>query len=279
MTETHRAETQSASPSGASPRLPELTTAGVRPTQIRLLVPAGCPGENVWVPPNEVKRWENIGYTRGNVPADKLELSWLDIPAKLNGVYSYVIELIINSAVTPAKTVDINWGDGITETHDWGNGRHTHTYAERKEYNVKVIFIKDAEAISAELKLSLAGCSIWQPPSNPDSGGGGSGGGGIGPAVLKPLIPGVGLVGNNYDGQTQETWTVARWLGGTSHGGVPAADPTVAAFLKSDGSWAMPAGMGTRWFNGDGVPVTVPEAKAGDYYLDGVSGIFYLLEA
>jgi hypothetical protein len=46
-----------------------------------LLVPTGCPGENVWVPPNEVKRWENIGYTRGNVPADKLELSWLDIPA------------------------------------------------------------------------------------------------------------------------------------------------------------------------------------------------------
>ena len=108
MTETHRAETQR-----AETRLPELTTAGVRPTQIRLLVPTGCPGENVWVPPNEVKRWENIGYTRGNVPADKLELSWLDIPAKLNGVYSYVIELILNSAVTPAKTVDINWGDGI----------------------------------------------------------------------------------------------------------------------------------------------------------------------
>jgi len=27
------------------------------------------------------------------------------------------------------------------------------------------------------------------------------------------------------------------------------------------------------------VPVTVPDAKAGDYYLDGVSGIFYLLGA
>jgi len=266
-----------------SMRLPELTTAGVRPTQIRLVVPTGCPGENVWVPPNEVKRWENIGYTRGNVPADKLELAWLDIPAKLNGVYSYVIELILNSAVTPPKTVDINWGDGITETHDWGAGRHTHTYAERKEYEIKAIFIKDAEPISASLKLSLAGCSIWQPPvapgSEPDGGGGGGGGGGgTGPAVLKPLIPGVGLVGNDYDGQAQETWTVARWIGGASHGGVPAADPTVPAFLKSDGTWAIPSGSGTRWFNGDGMPVTVPDAKAGDYYLDGVSGIFYLLE-
>ena len=259
-------------------RIPEVTSTGIKPVQIRLLVPAGCPGENVWVPPNEVKRWENIGYTRGNVPAKKLELSWLDIPAKLNGVYSYVIELILNSAVSPAKKVDINWGDGITETHDWGTGRHIHTYAERKEYDVKVIFVRDAEAISCELKLSLAGCSIWQPPALP-GGGGGGGGGGIGPAVPKPLIPGVGLVGNNYDGQIQETWTVARWIGGASHGGVPAADPTVPAFLKSDGSWAMPAGMGTRWFNGDGVPVIVPEAKAGDYYLDGVSGIFYLLGA
>ena len=84
-----------------------------------------------------------------------------------------------------------------------------------------------------------------------------AGGGGIGPAVLKPLIPGVGLVGNNYDGQAQETWTVARWIGGASHGGVPSADSTVPAFLKSDGSWAMPAGMGTRWFNGDGAPVGI----------------------
>jgi hypothetical protein len=37
-------------------------------------------------------------------------------------------------------------------------------------------------------------------------------------------------------------------------------------------------GGGSRWFNGDGPPITISGAVPGDYYLDGISGAFYLLE-
>ena len=37
-------------------------------------------------------------------------------------------------------------------------------------------------------------------------------------------------------------------------------------------------GGGSRWFNGDGPPINISGAVPGDYYLDGISGAFYLLE-
>jgi hypothetical protein len=54
------------------------------------------------------------------------------------------------------------------------------------------------------------------------------------------------------------------------------------SFLRADGQWVIPAGGsgGTIWFNGNGAPsgTAVATAKVGDYYLDGVSGLFYLLQ-
>jgi hypothetical protein len=38
------------------------------------------------------------------------------------------------------------------------------------------------------------------------------------------------------------------------------------------------SGSGTRWWSGDGPPDELPQAKPGDYYLDGRSGDVYVLE-
>jgi hypothetical protein len=35
---------------------------------------------------------------------------------------------------------------------------------------------------------------------------------------------------------------------------------------------------GTVWFNGDGPPGQLAGAEPGDFYLDGISGLFYVLE-
>ena len=99
---------------------------------------------------------------------------------------------------------------------------------------------------------------------------------------MLPLIPGAGLSGAAYDGSTTQQWSLTRWSGGSSAGGVPASDGSSSLFLCADGTWAIPPGgsSGTVWFNGAGPPpLTISGANPGDYYLDGISGNFYVLES
>ena len=78
----------------------------------------------------------------------------------------------------------------------------------------------------------------------------------------------------------REQWQLQRWSGGTSSGGVPASDGSSIRFLRADGLWATPPGSGggTRWWSGDGPPGVLPDAQAGDFYLDTRSGDLYQLE-
>ena len=100
------------------------------------------------------------------------------------------------------------------------------------------------------------------------------------PSHIQPLIPGSGLLGQPFDGRRREQWQLQRWNGGTSSGGVPASDGSSIRFLRADGLWATPPGSGggTRWWSGDGPPGVLPDAQAGDFYLDTRSGDLYQLE-
>ena len=254
-----------------------ISSGGISAQLIRLLPPAGCPGEAVWVPPNEVQRWEQLGFGRAPIPATDLELIWQPAGPESGGLIP--IELLLNPRTTPPNAVTVDWGDGTAETLPWpvgsdGNGRLRHGYTSRDQYLVKAELT--GSGITASLLVSLAGCSIWspEPPApgpapNP------------GPGTVLPLIPGAGLSGAAYDGSTTQQWSLTPWSGGTSAGGVPASDGSSALFLCADGSWAMPPGSngGTRWWSGDGPPGLLPDARAGDFYLDITSGDLYALTA
>ncbi len=267
-------------PPGAT-RTPVISSSGIAAQLIRLLPPLGCPGHPLWVPPNEVQRWEQLGFGRAPVPADELELSWLPVPTGSDDpAGSAAVELLLNPRYTLPNAVTVDWGDGCVETSPWlgsnGNARLRHGYACRADYRVTAEL--SGNGISAALLVSLAGCSIWQPaPPSPEPGPGPA------PGNLQPLIPGGGLQGQAYDGSSQQQWSLRSWSGGSSAGGVPPSDGSSSSFLRADGLWAIPNssgdGGGTRWWSGDGPPGELPEARAGDYYLDGRSGAFYVLEA
>ena len=254
-----------------------ISSGGISAQLIRLLPPAGCPGEAVWVPSNEVQRWEQLGFGRAPIPAADLELSWQPAGQESGGLIP--IELLLNPRTTPPNAVTVDWGDGVTETLPWpvgsdGNGRLQHGYTSRREYTITTELT--GSGVTAMLLVSLAGCPIWQPVLTPPPDGGG---GGTAPGTVLPLIPGAGLSGAAYDGSTTQQWSLTRWSGGTSAGGVPASDGSSSLFLCADGSWAMPPVGGTRWFNGAGPPpLTLSGANPGDYYLDNLSGNFYVLE-
>jgi hypothetical protein len=253
-----------------------ISSGGISAQLIRLLPPAGCPGEAVWVPPNEVQRWEQLGFGRAPIPAAELKLSWQPAGPESGGLIP--IELLLNPRTTPPNAVTVDWGDGTAETLPWpvgsdGNGRLRHGYTSRDQYLVKAELT--GSGITASLLVSLAGCSIWspEPPApgpapNP------------GPGTVLPLIPGAGLSGAAYDGSTTQQWSLTPWSGGSSAGGVPTSDGSSTLFLCADGSWAMPPGSngGTRWWSGDGPPGLLTEARAGDFYLDTTSGNLYQLE-
>ncbi len=116
-----------------------ISSGGISAQLIRLLPPAGCPGEAVWVPPNEVQRWEQLGFGRAPIPAAELELSWQPAGPELGGLIP--IELLLNPRTTPSNAVTVDWGDGTAETLPWpvggdGNGRLQHGYASRRDYKI-----------------------------------------------------------------------------------------------------------------------------------------------
>ena len=256
-----------------------ISSGGISAQLIRLLPPAGCPGEAVWVPSNEVLRWEQLGFGRAPIPAADLELSWQPAGPESGGLIP--IELLLNPRTTPPNAVTVDWGDGVSETLPWpvggdGNGRLRHCYTSRREYTITTELT--GSGVTATLLVSLAGCPIWQPEVTPPPDGGG---GGTAPGSVLPLIPGAGLSGAAYDGSTTQQWSLTPWSGGSSAGGVPPSDGSSALFLCADGTWAMPLGgsSGTVWFNGAGPPpLTISGANPGDYYLDNLSGNFYVLE-
>ena len=253
-----------------------ISSGGISAQLIRLLPPAGCPGEAVWVPSNEVQRWEQLGFGRAPIPAAELELSWQPAGPESGGLIP--IELLLNPRTTPPNAVTVDWGDGVSETLPWpvggdGNGRLQHGYASRSDYTITAELT--GSGVTATLLVSLAGCSIWSPePPAPGPGPN------PGPGTVLPLIPGAGLSGAAYDGSTTQQWSLTPWSGGSSAGGVPASDGSSSLFLCADGSWAMPPGSngGTRWWSGDGPPGLLTEARAGDFYLDTTSGNLYQLE-
>ena len=260
-------------------RTPAISSSGISAQLIRLLPPVGCPGHPVWVPPNEVQRWEQLGFDRAPIPAADLELSWQPAGTESGGLIP--IELLLNPRTTPPNAVTVDWGDGTAETLPWpaggdGNARLRHGYTSRRGYTIHAEL--SGNGITAPLLLSLAGCPIWQPEITPPPDGGG---GGSAPGLLQPLIPGAGIAGGAYDGSSSQQWSLQTWAGGSAAGGVPPSDGSSSLFLCADGSWASPpagSGDGSRWFNGDGAPGTVSGAEPGDYYLDGISGAFYVLE-
>ena len=256
-----------------------ISSGGISAQLIRLLPPAGCPGEAVWVPPNEVQRWEQLGFGRAPIPAAELKLSWQPAGPESGGLIP--IELLLNPRTTPPNAVTVDWGDGTAETLPWpvggdGNGRLQHGYTSRRNYTITTELT--SSRVTATLLVSLAGCPIWQPEVTPPPDGGG---GGTAPGSVLPLIPGAGLSGAAYDGSTTQQWSLTPWSGGSSAGGVPPSDGSSSLFLCADGTWAMPPGGngGTQWFNGAGPPpLTISGANPGDYYLDNLSGNFYVLE-
>lgn len=261
----------------AATRTPAITTSGISAQLIRLLVPPGCPGHPLWVPPNEVLRWEQLGFVRAPIPADELELSWQPDGPEAGGLIP--VELLLNARQTPPNAVTVDWGDGVVDTMPWtpgadGHVRLQHGYASRSGYTITAEL--SGSGVTAAVLVSLAGCAIWQPalPQPPAGGGGGAE-----PGALLPLIPGAGLAGNAYDGSSTQQWSLRSWAGGTASGGVPPSDGSSTLFLRADGVWAIPPSSdGSRWFNGDGPPGELPQATPGDYYLDRRSGNFYVLE-
>ena len=256
-----------------------ISSGGISAQLIRLLPPAGCPGEAVWVPSNEVQRWEQLGFGRAPIPAAELELSWQPAGPESGGLIP--IELLLNPRTTPPNAVTVDWGDGTAETLPWpvggdGNGRLRHGYTNHRDYTITAELT--GSGVTATLLVSLAGCSIWSPePPAPTPGPGPN----PAPGTVLPLIPGAGIAGAAYDGSTTQQWSLQAWAGGSAAGGVPPSDGSSALFLCADGTWAMPPGSngGTQWFNGAGPPpLTISGANPGDYYLDNLSGNFYVLE-
>ena len=171
-----------------------ISSGGISAQLIRLLPPAGCPGEAVWVPPNEVQRWEQLGFGRAPIPAAELELSWQPAGPELGGLIP--IELVLNPRTTPPNAVTVDWGDGTAETLPWpvggdGNGRLRHGYTNHRDYTITAELT--GSGVTATLLVSLAGCSIWSPePPAPTPGPGPN----PAPGTVLPLIPGAGIAGS-----------------------------------------------------------------------------------
>ena len=239
---------------------------------MRLLPPLGCPGESFWVLPVEAGRWLQQGCRRAAVPALPLELYWLTAPEQPTDAPGLTtIELLLQWRQGPQpRSVQISWGDGCTDVVIWpsaqGSLRRRHGYGKRGDHRVMATLNPGGE--QAQLVIALLGCPIWPPEPPPPL-----------PGTLRPLIPGLGLQGQPFDGSSSQQWNLQAWCGGSSSGGVPPSRGGTDTFLRADGNWATPpCHGGTRWFSGEGPPGGIPEAQVGDFYLDTSRGDLYRLD-
>lgn len=154
-----------------------IDSQGVSPQLVRLLPPLGCPGAELWVPAGEVRRWQQLGYRRGAVPAHALELSWLNgSPGRLDPAGAVVVELLLHAHGITPTALTVHWGDGATETAVWpelvSTPRLRHVYGADADVVVQVEL--SSSGITADLAVALLGCPIWPLPAPVPPGGGGS---------------------------------------------------------------------------------------------------------
>jgi len=257
----------------------------------RLLPPLGCPGEPELVWPVDAAEWLALGYRRVALQPAPLELSWLPEACTPGG---FVIWLLLRCRSSPPTAITVQWGDGSSESVAWPAGnRLRHSYLSPADLTVSVTALPPV-SLQAELAVHGLRCPCLLRPQSQGSSPGSSG--------LQPLIPGAGLQGNLYDGRQALRWQLRlaqagglRFVaqppdgdaalalapfstdGSGIPGGVPGSDGATDRFLAADGQWR-PSTGGTRWWHGDGPPAVLPEARSGDFYLDGLSGRVYVLE-
>jgi hypothetical protein len=258
--------------------LPEQPTA-VGGARVRLLPPIGCPGSEQWVLPMEFGRWAELGYRKGPIPADDLELFWLPADRRWNEpIGSAAIELLINPRQSIATPISVQWGDGSNDVLPWPATarqapRLRHVYGQRADVTVQV----QLGMLVASLQVALVGCPV--PPqqllNNRDGGGGPLSGPG---GAIQPLIPSGGISGEAYDGRHAVVWRLRLHPNG-GLGLLPdpsSGEPALAVVQESGvGSRA------TRWYSGDGTPSATlqPPPAVGDFYLDRLTGQVYELSA
>lgn len=242
------------------------------PQRVRVIPPLGCPGLEVWVVPHMVGRWLSMGYRLGAVPAGALELFWMPAPRLWDEpITSAAIDLHIDPLIKAPQDIAVSWGDGITETITWDAlardvPQPRHVYLQREDLTVTVTI----GITIASLQVALVGCPV-PPYTTPPSGGGGTGLAGV-----EPLVPGAGIQGEAYNGSMAQQWQLRLHPDG-GLGFLPSpvdGEPALVSF--SSGA----AARATRWYSGDGLPVTellTPAPVVGDLYLDRIGGQVYEL--
>ena len=112
--------------------------------RVRLLPPVGCPGVEQWVLPMEFSRWADLGYRKGPIPSDDLELFWLPADSRWNEpIGSAAIELLINPRQSIPTPISVTLGDGCSNVVPWPAvsrqaPRLRHVYAQRADVTVQV---------------------------------------------------------------------------------------------------------------------------------------------
>ena len=101
--------TPQSAPFGATRTPTSSSSSGISAQLVRLLPPLGCPGQPLWVPPNEVQRWEQLGFGRAPIPAADLELNWQPAGQESGGLIP--IELLLNPRLTPPNAVTLVLAD------------------------------------------------------------------------------------------------------------------------------------------------------------------------
>ena len=258
----------------------------------RLIPPHGCPGEPELVWPVDSGDWLALGYRRVPLDPQPLELYWLPDTCSAG---SFVIWLLLRCRSTPPAAIQVSWGDGASTTVAWPQGqRLRHSYLSPADLTVAVSAVAPG-SLQAQLAVHGLQCPcVLRPASQPAS---------AAPNGLQPLIPGAGLQGALYDGRQPQRWHLRlaqagglRFVaqapdgdaalalapfstdGSGLPGGVPGSNGAADLFLAADGHWREMSGAGTRWWHGEGPPAGLPQARSGDFYLDGLSGQVYVLE-